>query len=109
MTNTSVRTPEGKVRLFHASTGEAREFWPVDARTIIASGEYAATPPEWATMPTVAPVAPTPVMPPAPAAHPLGIPVVAATAATASPAAPMAPAELSGTRTKAKGAKPPQG
>jgi len=33
-------TQQGKVRLYNAETGEAIERWPVDAKGMVASGEY---------------------------------------------------------------------
>jgi len=37
-------TPTGKMRLYHATTGRAIERWPVDARAMLACGEYTADP-----------------------------------------------------------------
>ena len=37
--------PTGKVTLYHVETGEAIERWPVDARGMVAHGEYTLEPP----------------------------------------------------------------
>jgi hypothetical protein len=42
---TPARTPEGKVVLFRESDGQRFERWPVDARGMMASGEYTYTEP----------------------------------------------------------------
>jgi len=39
------QNPTGKVTIYHAVTGEAIERWPVDARGMVAHGEYTLTPP----------------------------------------------------------------
>lgn len=40
------KTAQGKVKLYPADGGEPVERWPVDARGMIASGEFSATPVE---------------------------------------------------------------
>jgi hypothetical protein len=40
------KTAEGKWVLFDLETGEQREFWPIDARALLADGSHAADPPE---------------------------------------------------------------
>lgn len=39
------RTPEGKVVLYRTSDGQRFVRWPIDARDMLASGEYTAVPP----------------------------------------------------------------
>jgi len=51
------RTPEGKWAIYHAVTGQRIDRWPVDARGMLATGEYTATPP--AGTPGLPPVSPT--------------------------------------------------
>lgn len=90
-----MRTPDGKVVLFHTSTGEQRDHWPVDAREILA---FPGT--EWtAELPDgfVAPPAPEPTtvgLPVKPALHPLGMPAIT------THARDVAPAQLLGTEPK---------
>jgi hypothetical protein len=52
---TFARTPEGKVVLFRTSTGDRFERWPVDARDMLASGDYTLGEPS--ALPAPAPVA----------------------------------------------------
>ena len=40
------KTAQGKVAIYNVETGERVERWPVDARGMIASGEFSATPVE---------------------------------------------------------------
>ncbi len=40
------RTSNGKVVLYHASTGERFERWPVDAREMLATGAYTTDTPD---------------------------------------------------------------
>lgn len=41
---TPERTPEGKWVLYHGTTGQRIERWPVDARGMLVSGDYLAAP-----------------------------------------------------------------
>ncbi len=41
----------GKVVLFDRATGQRLERWPVDARELLATGDYAASPPDTALAP----------------------------------------------------------
>lgn len=41
----------GKVVVFDRATGERLERWPVDARELLATGDYAASPPDTAIAP----------------------------------------------------------
>jgi hypothetical protein len=59
------KTPDGKAVLFHRSTGERFERWPVDAREMWATGQYAAEPPDGSVGGSVS----TDTPPPAPAAE----------------------------------------
>lgn len=43
------RTREGKWAIYHAVTGQQIERWPVDARAMLATGEYVAVPPSGAS------------------------------------------------------------
>lgn len=108
------RTKEGKVVIYDASTGQRLERWPVDARAMVASGEFVEFPPsgEPDTVPetrpsldpaeveSVKPVAAAPVLTPAPhpdalgitplpSVTPTGAPAVHSTAADAAPAVPL--------------------
>jgi hypothetical protein len=50
------RTPEGKWAIYHAVTGQQIERWPVDARGMLATGEYVSEPPSKAqALPPVSP------------------------------------------------------
>jgi len=53
-----MRTGEGKWVLFELATGKQGEFWPIDARALLALGTHAEDPPTGA-------VVTPPVMPPA--------------------------------------------
>jgi len=96
MTTSPARTPEGKWTLYRRTDGQRYERWPVDARAMLATGEYTADPPtgidsQPATVAPgseAAPVAPAlPAFPPAlPVEHSPGVPLVAAT--TGTPASP---------------------
>lgn len=44
--NKPQRTPEGKWAIYHGTTGQRIDRWPVDAKAMIATGEYTGTPPE---------------------------------------------------------------
>lgn len=92
---TPTRTPEGKWQLYSVSTGELKSAWPVDARGMLASGEFTATPPddsETASAADAATVSATsqPVLPPALPPHPLGMPSVATHSRDAGPGQPFA-------------------
>jgi hypothetical protein len=68
-------TGEGKWVLFDLKTGEQRDFWPIDARKLVAAGTHSTEPPKG-----VVPVAP--LMPP----ERVGMPAKpAATVAVAEP------------------------
>jgi hypothetical protein len=97
------RTPEGKVILFRISTGDAFERWPVDARDMLATGDYTTDPPKTATADAV-PVdtAASPVLPVSPTLSPELEAIVGPTKVSATPASPAAPVVLPKGR-KAKG------
>jgi len=61
----SLRSAEGKLILFAVDTGEQAEFWPIDAKALLASGTHTTEPPAGVT--PVVPVAP-PAQVPAPQA-----------------------------------------
>jgi hypothetical protein len=87
------RTPEGKMVLYDAHTGQRREFWPVDGRGLMASGEFTATPPgepETVLATDAATVSATSQPPEPPAVHPLGVPMVVTQAHEAPAGKPMA-------------------
>jgi hypothetical protein len=77
---TFARTPEGKVVLFRTSTGDRFERWPVDARDMLASGDYTLG------EPSAPPVATAPVA--------ASAPVTLAGAPTQNPVAPSLPPEV---------------
>ncbi len=89
------RTPEGKVVLVNCATGQRVERWPVDARGMIASGDFTADTHEAAsaqaaTVGSPAPITPAaPDSPDAPKLHPLGGPVVATHSRDAEPGKPV--------------------
>jgi hypothetical protein len=80
------RTPDGKWVLFRVATGERLERWPVDARPLIATGEYTTDPlPGPDALPvTVAPGSATALPPALPLEHSPGVPLVAVTDGEAS-------------------------
>lgn len=90
---TSDRTPEGKVVLIRASTGERFERWPVDAREMLATGEYTQGQPDPAPPPAVLgiPQLPKEIAP--------GVPAVYTHARDAAPAVPF---QMPTGRTKGK-------
>jgi len=53
-----LKTPEGKVIVFAASTGQQLERWPVDAKLLLANGEATLEAPEGVDV-QLAPPAPT--------------------------------------------------
>ncbi len=59
-----MRTSEGKLVLFELATGKQGEFWPIDAKALMALGTHA----------TEAPQGVTPVVPPMPPKH-VGMPL----------------------------------
>lgn len=110
-----VHTPSGKWILYSRISGQRLERWPVDARGMLASGEYTADPSlvdgGWSSAATVAPASETPVVvDPMPhvtkalevgALSPTGAPLVIAPFDGVSPAAPIGPpVRSSGRRAK---------
>jgi hypothetical protein len=96
---TPARTPEGKVVLFRESDGQRFERWPVDARDMMASGEYTYTEPSNATAPAPTPEPASPPVDPVPhvtqanaqnaSQSPTGAPLIVSPASGVQPAAPM--------------------
>lgn len=95
-------TSEGKVVLYHATTGQRREFWPVDARGILGTGEYTADPQSGAPA-TSASVDPAPEhpIPEIPTEYAPGVPLVVTRAHEAEPLAPLQEPERVTRRRKA--------
>lgn len=114
---THVRTapPVEQVTIYHVDTGAVLSRWPVDARGMIASGEYHWAPPGEEVLPPLwargitptnrradstadtplasalaAPVGDAPVPPAGPKLTPLGEPVLATHSSHAAPAVPYA-------------------
>ena len=88
---TTQRTPEGKWVVFDRATGQRLERWPVDARAMLASGDFTATTPDDSetTLADVAPEDATSQPPETPQQHALGVPLVLSHAHDTPPAAPM--------------------
>lgn len=81
------RTPEGMVAVYHRESGERFVRWPVDARGMVGSGEYATIPPT--DQPTTADAPVIEVDPPVAIAgggalSPTGAPLVVATKESAT-------------------------
>lgn len=96
-----LRTPDGKWVLFHTKTGKQIERWSVDARAMIATGEYTTEVPA-GVVPDIPAAAPRSVQPPPP---PPPNPLLAAAAAVPEPEAPapeqpFEPAKAAGKTTK---------
>ena len=83
---TPERTHEGKWVLYHGATGHRLERWPVDAREMLASGDYTADP---SSAPTAAASVPATQEPPAPlpTEYAPGVPLVVTQSVDAAPAA----------------------
>lgn len=83
------RTPEGKWVIWEVSTGYRLERWPVDAREIVASGDYTYDSPSGEREPgTQAVEIPAPVTTKTPE-HSPGVPLVVTRSADAGAAAPI--------------------
>lgn len=95
---TPARTPEGKWTIYRRVDGRRFDRWPVDARAMLATGEYTADPLTGDSLPaTVAPgfeAAPdVPALPTAlPLEHSPGVPLVVATVGVLASPFPAAPA-----------------
>jgi hypothetical protein len=97
-----MRTPEGKIVLFHGETGERFERWPVDAREMLACGAYTTDDPT-GTESDASAVTDTPTGEPDPdplphvtqaaalngAVSPTGAPLIVSPASGVTPAAPV--------------------
>jgi hypothetical protein len=89
-------TGEGKWVLFDLATGEQRDFWPIDARKLVAAGTHSAEPPKG-----VVPVAP--LMPP----ERVGMPAKpSATVAVAEPEPVAEPVAVPAAEAEEEPAKP---
>lgn len=81
-----MRTAAGKVVLWDKATGIQGEYWPIDARALVAADSHVAAPPDGASVKA-------PVMPPArvgvPVPAPATLPVVEEPSAPPADAAPM--------------------
>ena len=87
------RTPEGKMVLYRTRDGQRFERWPIDGRSMLATGEYTADPlnGDVSQTATVAPGSEAaPEVPALPTEHSPGVPLVAMKAADAPPAKPVA-------------------
>lgn len=89
---TPERTPEGKWVIYARATGDRFERWSVDARAMLATGEYTADPSTGDDRHTAS-VAPGPELAlapaPLPTEHSPGVPLVAVKAEDAPPAQPV--------------------
>lgn len=80
------RTPDGKWVLYRVADGQRLERWSIDARNLIATGEYTTDPlnGQDARTVTVAPGSAIPLPPALPVEHSPGVPLIAATEGEAS-------------------------
>jgi hypothetical protein len=85
------RTSEGKWVLYQCATGKRLERWPVDARAMLASGDYTADPSNGQVPAATVAAAPEalaapPIPIPVPAEHSPGVPLVVTKSTDAGPA-----------------------